>query len=1287
MTRGPAQGAERSAASSSRSGRWSLRVDTGGTFTDCVAVAPDGRTLELKVLSSSALRASILRSDETPRVELGSPWDLPEGFFAGYRLRPLGQEPTVQILDSGRGGRSLTLAPAHGLELFQGQGVELLSPEEAPLLAARVATGTLLHAQLPPIDLRLGTTRGTNALLERSGARTALFLTKGFADLLRIGTQQRPDLFALDVQRPEPLAALVLEVDERLDADGAVLQGLDTARLDADIATLRSKGIEAVAVALLHAYRDPVHERMVEERARAAGFQHVSRSSAVAPFQQLLGRARTSVVDAYLAPIIEGYLGSIARSLGSDGQRIHVMTSAGGLVSRTEYRPKDSLLSGPAAGVVGAVAAGRAAGFARLLSLDMGGTSTDVARIDGDFEYVFEHEVGGAELMAPALAIETVAAGGGSICGVEHGRLVVGPRSAGAFPGSACYGAGGPLTLTDVNLLLGRIRAERLPIPIDRDAAARRLHEEVDALRVQTGEPVEPDALLEGWLRIANERMAEAIRQISVRRGYDPRDHALLAFGGAGGQHACAIAELLDIRTILAPPSAGILSAMGLHHARLERFAERQVLEPLEVAGPRLDSMLAEMEARAIRSVIDEGLAPEDVRVERRLLEMRYVGQDSTLVLEYEGAGEVADRFARRYLELFAHRPVGKPIELVCVRVIARASGQPGVVTRETAPGSGARDRARALSRGAWIEIDVHERADLVLGAVIRGPALVVEDHALFFLEQGWSAAPDSSGCVVATRDPGGAREGGEESRDASAPAAVTLELFRHRFASIAREMGEHLRRTAISTNIKERLDFSCALLDAEGRLVVNAPHIPVHLGALGLCVRTLRSAIDLGAGDVVVTNHPAFGGSHLPDLTVVSAIFDASGRRLGHVAVRAHHAEIGGTTPGSMPPDATALAEEGVVLPPLYLVRGGQPDFGEVERRLSQGPHPTRALPDNLADLQAMVAATSVGVERLRELAATHTPEVVAGQMDALRALALRHVQSALRELGDGRYGADDAMDDGSPIRVAIDVLDGRARVDFSGSAPVHAGNLNATAAIVRSAVLYVFRLLVREPLPLNEGLMEAIELVLPVGMLNPGFAAAEDRCPAIVGGNVETSQRIVDVLLRAFGVVAASQGTMNNVTFGNARFGYYETLGGGAGAGPGFHGASGVHSHMTNTRLTDVEVLEHRYPVRVRRLALRPGSGGAGRWRGGDGLVRELEFLEPVTLSVLTQRRDRGPWGAAGGESGQPGRQFVQRVGAAREPLRALDRVELDAGDRFVIETPGGGGYGVPGAEESDR
>ncbi len=1289
---------------------WQIWIDTGGTFTDALGMDPQGRLGRAKILSTGALRGAIVRRLSATRLQVRADWALPDDFIRGFRFRILGSQPdeappgtTVTRYDARAG--ELDLAEAMSGDPPAGAPFEVLSPEEAPVLAARILTGTPPDRPLPAVAMRLATTLGTNALLTRQGVPTALFITEGFHDLLRIGTQQRPDLFALDIRRPEPLYAEVAEVPGRLAADGTVLRPLDERAADETAARLAGRGIESAAVALIHSHRNPEHERSLKEILVRRGFRHISCSSELAPFIRLLPRAETAVVDAYLAPVIQAYL---ARVRGSAG-RLHVMTSAGGLVAVDTVRPKDMLLSGPAGGVVGAAAAGRRAGFDRLIAFDMGGTSTDVARYDGDFEYAFEHEVGDAHLVAPALAIESVAAGGGSVCWFDGQRLRVGPQSAGASPGPACYGAGGPLTLTDVNLLLGRLDARRFEIPILKDAAARALDGVAGALRGGSAERPGDEALLAGFLDIANERMAEAIRSVSLRRGYDPAEYALLAFGGAGGQHACRVADLLGIPAVLVPPDAGLLSALGLGQAVFERFAEEQVLEPLDRAAPGLPARFERLARRATEAVRAEGVKEESIEVRRRAAHVRFSGQDSAVEIPYDPARPLRPLFEERYTALFGHRPEDRVIELESIRVVAssRAVGAlaagPDAADRGGVDPGGTIPRAaeavptatrRAHLGGGWIEAPVYERARLQAGSRLDGPALVDEAHSATVVEPGWRAAIDAVGTIVLRRTPGaapvrGAAEGAP-GRPAT-PEAVRLELFINRFRAIAAEMGERLRRTAISTNIKERLDFSCALLDARGELVVNAPHIPVHLGGIGLCVQRLRETLPMLPGDVVVTNHPAYGGSHLPDVTVATPVF-ASGAvgatgtggaapvLIGYVASRAHHAEIGGARPGSMPPAATTLAEEGVVIPPLYLVRGGTALWDGARRVLESGTYPSRAVEDNLADLRAAVAANHAGALALRALAVEHGTATIARYMEALEALAEKRVREALAVLPAGRHEAVERLDDGSPLKVSITLEGDRTVFDFGGTSGVHPGNLNATPAVVRSVVMYVLRLLLKQPLPLNEGLLRAVSLVIPHGILDPGFDADPARAPAIVGGNIETSQRLVDTLIKALGLAACSQGTMNNVLFGNRFFGYYETIGGGSGAGPGFHGASAVHSHMTNTRITDPEVLEHRYPVRVERFAIRRGSGGAGRWRGGDGAVRELTFLEPVSLSVLGQHRTVAPYGLEGGLPGAPGRQRVVRAGGDVVELEPIDSCEVEAGDRFVVETPGGGGCGKP-------
>jgi 5-oxoprolinase (ATP-hydrolysing) len=1214
---------------------WLIAADRGGTFTDCIARDPMGRVSRCKVLSRGVLRLTVEQRIGSQTLVLGMPDEdsLPAEFFRRWKCECAGA--SLEVNHSSEEG-VLTFARALPEAWQAGAVLELSTGEPAPVIGARLLLGVAPGGEVPDIDFRLATTLATNALLEGTVARTALFITQGFADLPEIGDQRRADLFALGHKREPSLHREVVEVGARIDARGRELAPLDEAEILATAQRLVREGCTSAAVALMHSDVNDAHERAVADVLERAGFTSLSLSSALAPVIGFLPRTQTAVINAVLAPVMHTLVDAVRSPLRLGPKRFHLMTSAGGLEEPESFHPKDSLLSGPAGGVRGCAALAQSCGLARALTLDMGGTSTDVARWEGDFIYQFEQHHGRSVILAPSLRIETVAAGGGSICDVTAEGLIVGPRSAGSSPGPACYGCGGPLTLTDVNLLLGRLDPARAGIPLDAAPARERLAE-LRAKMAAHGLPA-PDgdeSLLRGLLVIAVGRMVEAVRRISVRDGCDPSEYPLIAFGGAGPQHACAIAEQLGIREIYVSRDAGLLSASGVLHAAMEKFAVRQVLQSL--ADVDVAQILSGVEAEALAKLA----APKGV-IRRRIAELRLRGQNTALAIDFTEPAAIAAAFRREHASIYGYDlPESAAIELVSLRAIAAVPlpEPPREEFPDTAP-------------------------------INSGPELVQDAFSTLVIESGWQAVQGTRGTWKLTRTAGAAPR-------AEIAAAATAELFRCRFQGTVDEMGSMLRRTAVSTNVKERLDYSCAMLDAAGRLVVNAPHIPVHLGALGECVRRVAVMIAPQPDDVLVTNDPAFGGSHLPDVTVMRPVFGPSGKLLAWTANRAHHAEIGGIAPGSMPADAKCLAEEGVVIPPAYLLRGGTSCFDEIEQRLTGGAHPTRALHDNLADLRAQLAAANHGARALLALCEAHGEEEVAARLGALTAQAREAFARRLAAAGDFDVSATERLDDGTPLAVRLTHSAGSLKIDFTGSGPVHPGNRNATTAIVRSAVLYVLRLWTNEPLPLNEGIFEAVELVIPEGILNPRFAADPRESPAVVGGNVETSQRLVDTMLRALELEACSQGTMNNVIFGNERFGHYETIGGGSGAGPDYDGLSGVHTHMTNTAITDAEIIERRYPVRIGQFSIRRGSGGAGRHRGGDGLVRTYHFLEPLTVSLSTEHRKERPFGLEGGSPGACGSQFHHRGGKST-PFKGTARLNVLAGDALRIETPGGGGWG---------
>lgn len=1232
-----------------------LRVDTGGTFTDCWGLAKGETTPRLaKVLSSGRLRVPVKKwlTSTTLQVELPAAWQIKDAFFTGYKLGS--GDGSALVLSFDAASRQITLSR----ELSESASVDLFTREEAPILGARLLTGTALDEAFPPLDFRLATTRGTNALLERKGAPLAFFTTTGFRDLLTIRDQRRPDLFALKHERPHPLFAAVEEVSGRLDATGRELEPLSLDdRFDTRAKELLESGISVAAVALLHSYLNPLHEEKVKERLLKLGFGHVSSSADLAPLIKLLPRAETSVTNAYLQPVMQSFLDHIAERTGEESQLL-TMTSAGGLEPTASYCPKDSLLSGPAGGVSGAVAVAESLGFNHILTFDMGGTSTDVARYDGTFQYRFEQLVGDARLLSPALKIETVAAGGGSICQWKNGGLLVGPESAGAEPGPACYGRGGPLTITDVNLLLNRIDPDNFGIPLTgenfraAEVAALELQKEAGIADLN----LDP-AFLSGLLDIAVEQMADAIRSISIRDGADPTDYALLAFGGAGPLHACDIAERLDMTSVLVPAEAGLLSAYGLDCAAVERFAERQI--NLHTGDPTLESKLSEIDKNALDALNETGF---DGSLTQRIAELRLAGQDATLTIKLTNEATLDSLFAREYRTIFGYDPPSdRAIEVVSYRAIAGTARR---VTRSSYCSSndltGLNQRPDPLK---WVD-----RGELQQGQSIAGPVVIQDPFSTFFLNEGWTATVAENGALVATLTTD------KIATQKERPPQIVEELFRHRFDQLVEEMGTMLQRSAISTNVKERADFSCALLDSKGELITSAPHIPVHLGALGVCVRMAKAQIEMKRGDTIVTNHPAMGGSHLPDVTLITPVFEANGDKpVAFIANRAHHAEIGGITPGSMPPSATSLAEEGVVISPTHLIREGQSCFDEVTEILTSAPFPTRNLKDNLADLNAQLASNRRGQMILEAIISDHGSDEVTEQFQSLKSRSLDALAERLSKTELSGGSITEHLDDGTGINVQIAMKDDRLCIDFTGTSTMHPGNFNATPAIIQSAVLYVLRLWSQTEVPLNEGMLELVEIILPECFLNPRFDPDPALCPAVVGGNVETSQRVVDTLIRALEIQACSQGTMNNFLFGDESFGYYETICGGTGAGEGYEGTSGIHSHMTNTSITDPEILEHRYPVRLREFSIRPGSGGTGKWRGGDGIVRGIEFLRTLQVSLLTQHRNVSPYGFNGGGDGKRGRQTLND-----QELNSSATFEAEAGDILVIETPGGGGAG---------
>ncbi len=1193
---------------------WQFWIDRGGTFTDIVARRPDGTLRSHKLLSEN-----------------------PE------RYRDAAVQGIRDLLDLQRND---------------------------PISPGAISA------------VKMGTTVATNALLERKGDRTVLVITKGLRDLLRIGYQNRPGLFDLKIELPEMLYDHVIEVDARVSADGEVLQPLDPRQIEAALADAHKDGFRSVAVALMHAYRYNEHEREIGEIATRLGYGQVSLSHQVSPLIKLVSRGDTTVVDAYLSPILRRYVGQVSDELGADRggcQALYFMQSNGGLTDATMFQGKDAILSGPAGGVVGMVRTAAAAGFDKLIGFDMGGTSTDVCHYSGNFDRSFETEVAGVRMRTPMMSIHTVAAGGGSVLSFRQGRMQVGPESAGANPGPASYRRGGPLAVTDCNVVLGKLQPDQFPPifgpdgdqPLDVATARTKFDELASEIAAETGAaPASVEDLAQGFLRIAVENMANAIKKISVQRGYDVTHYTMNCFGGAGGQHACQVADVLGMTRIYIHPFAGVLSAFGMGLADIRAMREYQFGEPLTEHAAAGD-VLARIGAEARKEVLSQGI--EDSQIDLvSMAHLRTPGSHQALPVTFGSVEDMHAEFHAAHKQQYGFVP--NYDDLIIDLLTAEAIGQTGENADFSSDTVATPDHrsARMFTDGAWRDVPLVHRQTIAQGDLVSGPAIIVEPTGTNVVEPGWQAEGLANGGLVLNRIvPLDRKEAVGTSVD-----PVMLEVFNNLFMSIADQMGATLANTAYSVNIKERYDFSCAIFDANGDLVANAPHVPVHLGSMSESVRTIlrQNAGRIRPGDVFMMNNPFNGGTHLPDVTVITPVFDAEGTRIIFLtASRGHHADIGGKTPGSAPPDSRHIDEEGVLIDNFLLVDCGTLREAEVRALLASGRYPCRNIDDNMADLAAQIAANTTGAVELGKMVAQFGLDVVQAYMGHVQDNAEESVRRVLDVLKDSSFVYP--LDSGAQIAVRISVNRNTrsAVVDFDGTSDQDPLNYNAPYAICRAVVLYVFRTLVGSDIPMNEGCLKPIEVRAPEGsMINP------DHPAAVISGNTEVSQAIADTLFGALGVIAGSQGTMNNFVYGNARLQNYETICGGTGAGDGFDGASGVHSHMTNTRMTDPEVLETRFPVRVDEFSIRHGSGGSGRWRGGDGIVRRLRFLEEMTATVLTSHRVVPPHGAAGGGPGKTGENRVIRRDGGVVELGGNDQALMSPGDVFEMMTPGGGGFG---------
>ena len=1195
---------------------WQFWIDRGGTFTDIIGRRPDGTLASIKLLSEN-------------------PDAYEDSVVSGMR-----------------------------------QLLELRETDPFPNDEVSV--------------IKMGTTVATNALLERRGEPTALAITRGFGDALIIGTQHRPELFALNIQRPPPIYSSVIEISERIMASGAIETPLDEEETVAALQAVFDKGFRSLAIVLLHADRFPDHEICVSNMAREIGFTQISASHDVIPLMRLVGRGDTTVADAFLSPILRRYVDRVVEL--TNQTRTLFMQSNGGLIEGDMFRGKDSVLSGPAGGIVGMSRIAADAGYTKVIGFDMGGTSTDVSHFAGSYERTQDSIIAGVRLRAPMMNIHTVAAGGGSRCIFDGLRFRVGPESAGAAPGPACYRQGGPLTVTDCNVLLGRIQPDHFPSvfgpegrdPLDREATERLFQTLSDTILHELGEEKSPEALAEGFLAVAIENMANAIKTISVQKGYDVTEYTLVSFGGAGGQHACAVADVLGMKRILIHPLAGVLSAYGMGRADQRILKQKTVAQLLH--PDQFDNLLLELRALRDASMSElqaQGVAEAEIRTMESLA-LRYEGSDTTIDVPADDLVNASSAFAETHTKMFGFVQSGKSLIVESIMSEAVGGGDQGfhpfdsLSQQSKAPGL--IHTVRLWAAGGWRDAPLCHRDDLRVGEILAGPALIVEANSTTFVDAGWQAEKATDQNLILSRCQALAMP--QEVSKSADP--IMIEIFNSLFMAIAEQMRATLQNTAHSVNIKERLDFSCAVFDAHGGLVANAPHMPVHLGSMGESVRAViaKQAQTMKPGTAFITNAPYNGGTHLPDVTLVLPVYpDPEISPAFYVAARGHHADIGGITPGSMPSNSTSIEQEGVLFDATIALKDGELDEISLLEALTHGAYPARNPAQNLADIRAQVAACNKGAVELKAVISHYGLDTVRAYTQHVQDNAEESVRRVIGLLKDGSFSIK--TDEGGTISVSISIDRARreVHVDFTGTSDQRTSNYNAPAAICRAAVLYVFRTLVSDPIPMNEGCLRPIQITIPAGsMLDPSYPAA------VVAGNVETSQIICDALYGALGLLAASQGTMNNLTFGNSRYQYYETICGGSGAGPDFDGAHAVQTHMTNSRLTDAEVLEWRYPVLVEEFSIRRNSGGIGTYRGGDGVTRRIRFLEDMDVSILSGRRTTAPHGLNGGQAGHPGRTWIERRDGKRVELRYSDHAALKKGDTVVIETPGGGGYGTP-------